>query len=45
MLLELGTFVVVPSHTKNKIGNSFKLQVTLIEYSFDGIYIFASKIN
>ena len=41
MLLELETTrVVVQSHTKNKIGNSFKLHVTLIEYSFDEIYIY-----
>ena len=40
MLLELETLLVVQSHTKNKIGNSFKLRVTLIEYSFDEIYIY-----
>ena len=40
MLLELETLLVVQSHTKNKIGNSFKLHVTLIEYSFDEIYIY-----
>ena len=45
LLLELGTLLVVRSHTKNKIGNSFYLRVTLIEYSFDEICIFGSKID
>ena len=48
MLLELETSLVVPSHTKNKIGNSVLLSIRLMEYMFllksPKIYIFVSFV-
>ena len=48
ILLELETLLVVPSHTKTKIGNSVLLSIRLIEYMFllksPKIYIFVSFV-
>ena len=43
MLLKLETSFVVPSHIKNKIEHSYYLQVIMIGYLFDGMYIFAKS--
>ena len=42
-LSDLEYLLVVPSHTKNKIGNRLQLHVTLIDYLLDERYIFPSE--